>query len=382
MIVFAPSRQFATLAVAGLLTISVVPLKCAMAQGPAKTESAGNTCNTKTIKGFERRPTATHQVTAHFLVKPTDGATDGAIRNHIEYLHVLAKFSSRELFKATSGSCAFGANTDTGLNLNFELFGIGQNVHDECSLNRCASALSSLIESAVISPNDFSRTIDDLVAGIRGSQSVGFEYPVLAAGNAVQEVYRHIYSPGAPERILFDISASDFASIRFDNFSTWFKAQQEALRNGQAPKGQPAVEPPLSRRSMEDVPVATAHDLEVEELNVDHHGWGHESIILIDHAYEREGIFGIENATLRAVCHPKSSNAPLQAQPWQEMADRLACRREFIGRDKWLCLYSKKEPRTTVAEMMRYAHAIADLFKSDDRVHPGLRVIVAKFSGQ
>jgi hypothetical protein len=379
MICWAQGRRVAGLAVAGLLTISASSFNRSMAEEITKFDRARSACDSNKFKGFERLPTATRQVSAHFLAKPAASATEGEIREYLEYLQVFAKFASRQLFKASSGNCAFGSRTDATLNLSFELFSIGQNVHDECSLSRCVRKLSQFINSASISRNDFSATINDLVVGIRRSDLVDFKYPGLAARNATQEVYRHIYSSGTRERILADISASDFISIRFDDFSTWFKAQQAAFQNAQNYKKEPSGSS-LSTNSMEDVLGAGTYDFEVRELIIDHHGWGHQSIILVNHAYEREGIPGIENPTLRSVCHPNSSDVPLDAEPWREMADRLACRREFMGRDRWLSLYSKKEPRATGVEMMRYAQAIVGLLKADEHTYPGLRVIVAKFS--
>src|ERR1051325_4048597 len=169
MMLCAPSRAFARLIVAGLLAISAAPLTSGVAEEVAKNNPAGNDCNTIKVKGFQRRPTATHQVTADFLVKPSAGASETEIRNYIAYSHVLAKFSSRQVFKASSGYCAFGANTGTSLNLNFELFSIGENVHNECSLSRCVRALSEFINSTSIRLSDFSKTIDDLVAEFRRS---------------------------------------------------------------------------------------------------------------------------------------------------------------------------------------------------------------------
>jgi hypothetical protein len=316
---------------------------------------------------------------ANFFVKPAAEASDSEVKHYVEYLHVLAKFASRRLFKASSGHCSFGASTDTSLNVIFELYNIGENVHDECSLNRCVRALSDLIESTPMNPDDFSKTIDELVTQTQRTDAVDFSYPGLAARNALQEVYRHIYSPGTRERVLVDISPNDFTNIHFGDFSAWIKEQQAALRNSQGKKDLSFASPAPSRMQTQDAPVTKAYDLQVEELSIDHHGWGHQSIILIDHAYEREGIAGIDNHTLRAVCHPNRNGGPLDLTPWREMADRLACHREFIGRDKWLCLYSKKEPPATSAEMAHYAQAIVDLFKSDEHVPAGLRVIVAKF---
>jgi hypothetical protein len=365
-----------------LLTISLGELNSATAQDASVVGAAGNACGLDKIKGFERRPVATHQVTANFIAKPDAGADVSEIKKYVSYLHVLAKFSSRQLYKSSSGRCAFGANTDTSPNLHFELFSIGQNVHDECSLRRCARSLSDLIQTAIMDQGGFSQTIDALAAAIRRSDSVDFRYPWLAARNALQEVYRHIYPPGTRERILVDISSDDFLHMRFDDFSAWFKTQQAALRDANDRPGPLAATSPPPTAQTEDLPGGTTRDVDVEELSIDSHGWGHQSIILMDHAYEREGIAGIENATLRALCHPSGKDTELDVEPWREMVGRLSCHREVLGRDRWLSLYSKKEPTATGAEMVRYAQAIAQVLRSDQRPYPGLRVIVAKFSRQ
>jgi hypothetical protein len=341
--------------------------------------AAGDTCGPDKIRGFDRRPVATHQVTANFIAKPDAGADGNEIKRYVRYLHVLAKFSSRQLYKSSSGRCAFGANTDTSLNLHFELFSIRQDVHDECSLRRCAQTLSDLIGTASMEQAGFSETIDALAASIRRSDSADLKYPWLAARNALQEVYRHIYPAGTRERILVDISSDDFLRLNFDDFSAWFKKQQAALRNATEREGPKATASPRPTAETEDLPGATTGDVDVKELSIDHHGWGHQSIILIDHAYEREGIAGIGNVTLRALCHPSGNDVGLNAEPWREMVGRLSCHREVLGRDKWLSLYSKNEPPATGADMMRYAQAIAEVLKSDQRPYPGLRIIVGNF---
>jgi hypothetical protein len=344
--------------------------------------AAGDTCGPDKIKGFERRPVAAHQVTANFIVKPGASADAKEVKNFVSYLYVLGKFSSRQLYKSSLGRCAFGVNTDTSLNLHFELFSIGQNIHDECSLRRCARSLSDLVQSAVMDQNGFSQTIDALAATIRRSDSVDFRYPWLAARTATQEVYRHIYPAGTRERILLDISSDDFLHIGFDEFSAWFKSQQTALRNaeGRNESPVPASSPPPQQ--LDDGPGATTRDISVEELDIDHHGWGHQSIILIDHAYEREGVVGIENAVLRTLCHPSGKHTGLDAEPWRDMIGRLSCYREVFGHDRWLILYSKMDPAATANDMVRYARAIAQVLELDQRVHPGSRIIVAKFLQQ
>lgn len=349
-----------------------------LANATIATGATSDMCSSSAVTGFERRSAARHQVIARFIARPSDSADAGEIRRFATNLQIFARLSHTRLYKTSSGQCSFGGSMDTSLNLTYELVSIGQNEHDECSFNRCVRALAKTIESAAVSQDDFAGTINGIVQAIRRSDSINFRYPGLAANNALQEVYRHIYLPGTRERTMVDISADDFLKVRFEDFYRWFKIQQTALRSGY-------IEPLSSFSSSSqtaDISGSATHEIDVEELNIDHHGWGHRSIILLDHAFEREGIDGIENATLRTFCHPNGKSTEMKLEPWREMADRLSCHRDILGKDKWLGIFSKREPPATDADMMRYARAIAQLFESDDRPHVGLRIIVAKFLQQ
>jgi hypothetical protein len=371
-------RKFACLIMAGVFAISAAPSDLTQAGDAPQTYAAGTKCDLNQTKEFERRPAFPHWIVAKFVIKPKATADTDELRKFFTYLHILGKFSAKKLYTQSLERCSFGYGVDAFANLEFELYDIGQHVRDECSLSRCVSSLSNLIASSTISQDEFSQTVTDLIRTIRRSELITFKYPGLAANNALREVYRHIYLPGTRERVMLDIDSNDFLRARFEDFNEWFETQQVSLRNGDTVEPKPFSS---SSQTADGVSPSASH-VDVEELKLDHHGWGHKSIILIDQAYESEGIAGIENATLRALCHSHEKGVELDREPWREMAGRLSCHRDRVGQDRWLGLYSRAEPRATGEEMMRYAQAIAEVLKGDRRARPGLRIVVATFLQQ
>jgi hypothetical protein len=339
--------------------------------------ASNSTCDVAEIGGFDRAPSPVYRLTTNFPVKPDADANE--VRSDITNLHVLADLSVGRSYQASSGQCTFSAGANTPLNLSFELYSINQSIPDECSLSRCVRLLWQLIESVAPDEVEFSRTIDRLVAARRRSDSVDFRYPGLAARNALQEVYRHVYPAETREGILVNISSRDFLRIDFAEFKAWLKVQQAVLRNANERKELRPPVAPAPPAPMGSTPRGRTGDLDIEELEIERHGWGHQSIAVIRNAWGREGIAGIENAALRALCHPNENNAVREVELWREMAGRFACRREVLGQDKWLAVYSKREPPATPTEMVRVAYAIAGAFKSDQSAPSGLRIIVANF---
>lgn len=300
------------------------------------------------------------------------------------YAHVLGRLASTQLFKSSRARCAFGTEIDPQFNLRFELFSIGQNVHDECSLSRCASLPSDLLGSVDIDRRAFSDAVDAVVNAARRYDSADLKSPSVSAKRAATEAYRYIYQPGTKERIYVDLSPDDFLTIGFDEFVSWFRGQQSALRELQSVQESSRRVPApdvSSHTKTEDVSCASAPDVSIEDLNIDHHGWGHQSIIMIKNGWRHEGILGIDNTALRAICHRDQKDLDsLNAARWSEVVGRVSCAREQMSdRDRWLIVFSNQETAKTGAEMRRYAIESAQAFKTDRCVDPGLRIVVVHF---
>jgi hypothetical protein len=368
-----------------LLIVLLMALNSVAAQDIRAGGNADHVCRFEENKAFARRPIPSHQITTKFLTKPHGDADVDQIKKHFIYSAILGRFAAAELSKSSLRQCSFGSTIDPSLDLYFELFSIGQNVHNECSLSRCARSLSDLLQSANIDQQAFQKLVDAIVKAMRRSDSPDPRYLRLGLQRATVEAYRHIYSAGTKERIFADLSPQDFQDIGFDEFISWFKRQQNALRkeDDKAPSLQVPSVSVLSPAQIGDAQCAPNPDVRVEELNIDRQGWGQKSIILINHGYKADGLAGIDNAALRAICPPGQNNLDaVDALPWRDMAGQISCHRERMNRDRWLIVFSKEEPVKTSADMRRYAQAIAQALKADRCVHPELRMFVVNFLQQ
>ena len=217
------------------------------------------------------------------------------------------------------------SNAATDLHFHLALGPLG--LKDKCSLNQCARLLSDLIESAVVDENVFSNAIATMMEVSHEHETLDFKDPSRSADRAELEAYRHIYPAGTNEHIYAHLSPKDFLEARFDQFTAWFKVQQNALRHlkrGRGPLSHPLA--PVSSPQTGAVDCAGVADVTVRGLNIDHHGWGHRSIIMIKNGYKTDEASGIENLRLRAFCSPdQNGDDTLNATLWREMADRLRC---------------------------------------------------------
>ena len=370
-----------------LLIISLAATLSVAAQDSPGVRVTGDNCSLADNKAFERRPIGEHQITTRFIVKPDTSAGSVEIKRHLIFSHILGKIASTELYRSTLKQCTFGTELDPSLDLYFELFSIGRNVHNECSLSRCARLLSDLLQTTVLDRPAFSTAIDSIAEEMRRFDSPDPARPRLGIERAIREAYRHIYPPDTNERILFALSPEDFLGIAFDDFFAWFARQQDALRHAADRKGSPLSRPlpesSLSTPEIANADCAASPDLNVRELDIDHHGWGQNSIILVNHAYKRGGVGGIDNPVLRAICHPNDAKPDaLSVLPGSEMGGRVACIRQRLNRDRWLILFSKQEPALASADMRRLAQTIAQALKADRCTHQELRIFAAKFLPQ
>jgi hypothetical protein len=356
----------------------------ASGQEPRAGKEPRASCSFEENKGFERRMSPTREITAKFIVKPEANADVKQMRMHYVFSRILGRYASRQLYSSSLRRCSFSSEIAGTFDLYFELHSIGTNVHDECSLARCAQWLSELIEKMDIDQGEFRNAIDAIAKSQSRFESGYVRNPRLGVDRAVQEAYRHIYRPGTQERTLADLSAEDFADTKYDEFVAWFRSQQRVLRSakdGNALPGQSSPGASTYVSQDHDSGCRANSNVNVEDLNIDAHGWGQRSMIFVNHGFKTNGIAGITNATLRALCPPyEKAPGVLDSQPWQEMASRISCSRDQMNRDRWLILFFKEAPPATSAQMRRYAHAIAQTLAVDHCVHPELRVIVVNFS--
>jgi hypothetical protein len=373
----------AGIAAAWLVTIALVFSTASSAQ-EATTRDGAQDCKFQ-AKGFERRPGPIHEITAKFILKPASGADAAQLKRHVIYSHLLGRVSSDRVFKTSLRRCTFGTEIGVTLDLRFQLFNINQNIHDECSLGYCARLLSGEIQSLDIDQQTFSNAIDSVVEAGRRRDSLDLRWPLLSADRAVGEAYRHIYPPGARGRIFDDVWHEDYERMAFDDFAGWFKQQQSRLRSFEPMEApSPRAETSFPDESRGRPGCEPARRVDVQELNIEHHGWGHRALIMIKSGYTREGRTGIDNAVLRGFCHPDEGHPDgLDAPPWREMAGELQCfRRLTLGGDRWLVLYSSKPPAKTSAEMLRFARGMAQTLEADGCIAPDLRLLVINFLKQ
>lgn len=325
--------------------------------------------------GFERTPTSGLQITAAFLKKPAADAAPDEIKKHIVFSRIFGRSSTIQLNRSTSGQCVFGAETN-GLDLHFHLFNNGKNVSNECGLRRCTSLLSDLMQSTQIDPKTFSLIIKEIVADIRVSEAAGPKYPLLAAHRAAREAYRHIYSDGTVERIFAELSERDFSSIDFGEFLTWQESQRSELSMAQRNAGS---RPSVSSTDHNDICLSD-QEISVRSVDIEGHGWGQPSIIMIKNAHVKDGPSGISNEQLRALCSRTSTQFEgASASPWRELGGRVQCFRQRFNQDRWLVLYAPAA-REQSFNLAPFAQKIADALRADGCAHGSVEVFAVTFS--
>ena len=354
------------------LVLLLIGLNSAAAQQQPADQTAGPSCKFEDSAIFKRRPVGVPQVVAAFIDKPRDDAAPEKLKDHILYRRLLGRLASTALSDASARTCAFGSEVNSALDLVFELNDIGRGAADECALNRCTRWMADIIMSTRLDEAKFAAAANAIAATIRQSDNPNPAHPRLGAQRASQEAYRHIYAPGTKARILVDVSAQDFVTIDFGRFTAWFETQQSLLRT-------PIDQTTGPQASGAAAPCTTGKLPDVEDINIDRAGWGQRSIILIRQAFTAEGVSGISNPSLRSLCHPGDShNSPVSA-PWATMAERVGCAREQLGDDRWLVLFSKRNPALSRSEMHAYAGTIAHALEADRCVSPSLRIFIANF---
>jgi hypothetical protein len=359
----------------------------AIAQDGSSAAVGDRACSLAGIKSFERRYPNTHRITAKFMSKPDPQASERDVKRHYVFSLVLAKLAINQLNKSLHGQCTLEAEVDSLFNLHFELFSIGRTAHDECSLSRCIQSLAEQIRSLSLDAQTFSTAVQGQVAYVQKIDSLNFARPAESARRAVQEAFLHIYPEGGREHILSSVSEKDLRAVERDEFAAWMRSQQSALAAASEERSPPPERqvPPdsIETRQNSSGPCTTRPESLVQDLEIKHHGWGHRSIILIRNAFRTEGMAGITNPTLRAFCD-RSQKGQVGVDPvlLREMAGPVSCTRTRMGSDRWLVIFSAREPVQTGAQMRNRAERIAQALKPDACSDPGLGIVIGHFLQQ
>ena len=357
----------------GRQIVTILGFNTVLAQDVPATELS--CANLEQEKAFEERPASPPRIVAKFFEMPGTSADPQQLRKHVLYSNILGRLLSARPFDG----CLFLYRTDASPTLSFEVSRANNDARDTCLVRRCAHVMSKLLDSATISEQEFSDVIHAFVQTIRRSDPIDIKTPIIGALYAASKAFPRIYPAGTLEHIVHDLSAEDYQSANFHDFNIWLGKNQTTLRNVWEGKDTQARRPssaaPSQERSCLMVP-----DLRVQGIDIDHHGWGHQSIIMINYAAELLD-HRIKNITFRAFCPPHDGKTQLLAkEPWREMSERIAC--IFTGHnetDRWLILSSKQAPPITNADMKRYAQSIVDVLNEDRCRQPEYLVFVARF---
>lgn len=365
-----------------LLVLSWIAPSIATAQGHVGAGPVTEACSVQDNKAFQRRLAPGHEITARFISKPLPNDGADKMKKYFIYSRILGRYASRQLYNYSLRRCSFGPEVAASFDLHFELYSVGNNVHNECSLSYCARLFSSFLESVVIDKASFASTVDAITKSIRDTDSAHLRNFRLGVPRAAREAYRHIYRSGTQERTFIEISADDFHAVTLEEFVGWFSAQQGFLRSESRSSAPPQqLGSAGTPSSNEAISCEASPKLNVNELNIDHDGWGQNALILIKDGFKESGLSGITNRELRALC-PPSEVAP-DDERWQEMASKISCIRETVNQDRWLVLFSKKEAQAaTASDMRRYADTIVQALREDKCVRPNTQVLLAIFSRQ
>jgi hypothetical protein len=363
------------------LIICCVALICASQQAASETNIDDGCVGAEQNKAFEFRlgPSSPPRIIVKFVTRPGADADAAQIRRHVHHWKVMGGYVSSH----SSSQCIFAAGMNSSLVPSFEFSTlVPQRDRGACLPRACIQTLSNIFLSAVVDKQAFSTAVDRLAHIARDSNRSDIPTSAYSVRAAEREAFRQIYRGDTRERIVLDVSAEDYRSVDFDQFTVWLLKQQDALRavlNGTAPP----VEPPSPDQSLQlSPPCSLGPEAPIEQLNVDHHGWGHQSIIMINYSVGGENDNRVISRMLRAFCPHYEVNPALDGQPRHEMADRMSCYTiGFAERTQWLVAHSKRVQQSAV-DVQRYAQAMAKTLNAARCSDLRLRIIVANFLQQ
>jgi hypothetical protein len=303
----------------------------------------------------------------------TGGASPGEIRTHLINENILGRLLTMKL-RSFDRRCSYGFSVDSDFSITLEAFNTKANADDSLS-DECGQQLSSL--SRAIEPSEIEFESARKAVADAKTQEVSRRqstYLVLGVRSAELDVYRQLYADGTPAKIWLSLDASDFENARYDEFLNWYKRHFDGATAdafGAAPDA-----PDLAAQHVCKVrPIPM-----VQQLDIAKSGWGQRAILLVDQGYSTAGSTGIANSTLRNLCPPHAQTVSAIDAVSDRLRGILGCVREHLGNDKWLVVYSNKQPVASLDEMKELAQTIAKALGGETCSETRSRIYIANFT--
>jgi hypothetical protein len=100
---------------------------------------------------------------------------------------------------------------------------------------------------------------------------------------------------------------------------------------------------------------------------------------MIDQGYSGSGAGGIANAALRELCPPYTTDKKTLNFLPDRLAGRMSCVRDGLEDDRWLVVYSNKQPVATLSEMTALAESLAPALGGETCSDTRARIYIANF---
>jgi hypothetical protein len=361
----------------GVLTTAVLFLVAFLVTSAVRAGEGGACSVLKDSSGFvDHAKEAGSRLTSRFFKNLREGATGDEIRGHLANENIFAHFVVGKLASVES-SCRFESSVDSTYVMNFNFVGTNSVPLNECFLSHCAQLLAGIVRSGPPPEPEFQSVVSSIAAAMEHANAEQSSFLSLGLRRATLEVYRQLYADGTPEKIIVSLDGRDFRNSSYGNFLSWYR------RFSDQPAGTPSASDAnvgvVSRQHICKVRAAPM----IRELNIDRRGWGQRAILLVDQGYSSDGAEGIPNAMLRDLCPP---HAVADRKAPNVLPDRLAnsisCAREDLGSDRWLVIYSNRQPVANLQEMKAIAASIATALGGETCSDERARIYIANFTGQ
>jgi hypothetical protein len=322
----------------------------------------------KSVEGGEKGRIGNHLI--YRLPADASAASPSEIRIHLVNENILGRFLTMKL-RSVDRRCSYGYDVEPDFSITLEAF----NINDESLLSECGQQLSNLLRT--VEPNEIEfgstrKAIADVKTRASSGQST---YLVLGVTSAAIEAYRHIYADGTPEKILADLDASDFENVQYDEFLNWYRKHFDGT-TADAFSVAPDTPDLTVQHACKARPIRM-----VQQLDIAKSGWGQRAILLVDQGYSTAGAAGIANPTLRKLCTHPVQTVPAGDAVSDRLRGILNCRRQYVGNDKWLVVYSKEQPVASLDEMKDLAQTIASALGGETCSETRSRIYVVNFTG-
>jgi hypothetical protein len=329
-------------------------IRASLAQQTALKAGRGSNCEVSDNGGLIASVDS-NRVDFTISIDPKD---DGEQRKRtFIYIRILTTIISNRLNELTSGRCAILPQTEPAFRWHL-----------------------STIPNSDIAIDEFRKSIEFIKHQFNIFENADLRYPTVGANRAAGEAYRHIYAEGSNEWIYTSISADDYRMADLESFIAWFKAKREDFLNSKSVETippRPTSPEKTSRKVGECVVVA---DVKPRQLYIGRRAWGHHAIVMVRNGYDLRGQVDMRNSVLGQLCGITGSDQG--AEDWRAKRDVIGCFNQSLGSDRWLILYSKREPARTSMEMTELSKAIGESMIRDKCADNKVEIIVAKFANE